>query len=497
MHTCVSLRPSILPELSEELPTFATNCMLVGHAQKADVVWTERDFLALCEHMMNGSEANFFMIPYRDKNGVAKFAKAWKPRAEKHARWAWDTITGRAKTPASIGFYPRNKNGNSRWAALDFDAHDGEDDRARTWAIAAFQLLYRHPQLFIVLATSGGGGWHLFIFTQEFHPVDEWTKLLKQVAAVIGADIQKGSCEIFPSETRGNIGYGIRAPGAWNPKHDCFGLVAFQNVKPLCEAKGGIKGYPFINRLTPCADGPEFTYGEKKPVYRGEGGKWKKQFAIIAPRTRRDKLKALVDHIFRQVNRATARVNAELIYHEANPTPSTLLGQHMTDFDELWQWHEETWVSELSASEREKFDLLITDNERSAFRVARGFAKAAREVGEDDFKFHCESMAARLGITLPGVAKIRDKLSLLRAIKKTADYVPCKLAARFQWTADKPQEPSGTSENFVAFVPPTTGAAINEVNKHAYEHRNHTNHNARNDDKTGGTGERKADHRLD
>ena len=103
--------------------------------------------------------------------------------------------------------------------------------------------------------------------------------------------------------------------------------------------------------------------------------------------------------------------------------PATPLDGHMSDFDELWRWHEEMWVSELSAHEREKFDLLTTDNERSALRITCGFAKAAREAGEEDFKFHCESMASRLGITLPGVAKIRDKLSLLRAIKKTADCV--------------------------------------------------------------------------
>src|SRR6266545_1861944 len=103
MRTCLSLPPSNLPELSEELPTLATNCVLVGHAQKADVFWTGNEFLALCDHMMNCNEANFFMIPYRDKNGKAQFVKARKPRAAKHARWAWDTITRSAETSASIG----------------------------------------------------------------------------------------------------------------------------------------------------------------------------------------------------------------------------------------------------------------------------------------------------------------------------------------------------------------------------------------------------------
>jgi hypothetical protein len=75
------------------LPTLATNCALVGHAQKADVVWTRNDFLALCEHMMNGNERNFFLIPYRKEDGTAHFAKAKTARADRRASWAWDTKT--------------------------------------------------------------------------------------------------------------------------------------------------------------------------------------------------------------------------------------------------------------------------------------------------------------------------------------------------------------------------------------------------------------------
>jgi hypothetical protein len=61
---------------SAALPTLATNCVIVGHAQKADVVWTRDDFMALCEHMMNGNESNFFLIPYRKEDGTARFAKS-------------------------------------------------------------------------------------------------------------------------------------------------------------------------------------------------------------------------------------------------------------------------------------------------------------------------------------------------------------------------------------------------------------------------------------
>jgi hypothetical protein len=38
---------------------------------------------------------------------------------------------------------------------MDFDAHRDNAERARELTLAAFQILYRHPQLFVVLATSG------------------------------------------------------------------------------------------------------------------------------------------------------------------------------------------------------------------------------------------------------------------------------------------------------------------------------------------------------
>ena len=50
------------------LPTLLTDCVLVGHARKADVVFTPRQWFAIGLHMLNENPANFFLMPYRDKN---------------------------------------------------------------------------------------------------------------------------------------------------------------------------------------------------------------------------------------------------------------------------------------------------------------------------------------------------------------------------------------------------------------------------------------------
>ena len=95
--------------------------------------------------MLNGNPDNFFLIPYRDKNGQPKYAKAHKASARHRIQWAWDTVRGSASSKASIGFYPRDSYGKSRWAAMDFDAHDGDKQRPRDLAIKAFTALFQHP----------------------------------------------------------------------------------------------------------------------------------------------------------------------------------------------------------------------------------------------------------------------------------------------------------------------------------------------------------------
>ena len=118
--------------------------------------------------------------------------------------------------------------GESRWAAIDFDAHDGGAVRAKAFALAAFQILRKCPQFSLILATSGSEGWHLFVFSADFHPVEDWVRLSKASRRQIGAEIKTGICEIFPNEPRGGSRpHAIRAPGTWNPKTNQLGAIFF------------------------------------------------------------------------------------------------------------------------------------------------------------------------------------------------------------------------------------------------------------------------------
>jgi hypothetical protein len=54
----------------------ATNCVLIGHCDRAVVVWTGTEFRTLCEHILNGNSQTDFMLVYRDQENRPKFAKA-------------------------------------------------------------------------------------------------------------------------------------------------------------------------------------------------------------------------------------------------------------------------------------------------------------------------------------------------------------------------------------------------------------------------------------
>ena len=122
---------------------------------------------------------------------------------------------------------------------MDFDAHDGNYARARELALKAFQILFRQPQLFVALTTSAGdpenSGFHLFVFSCDFHLREIGRAYLSKWRLEIGAPIEDGVCEIFPNESRG-LPKPLRAPGTWNPKTGDCGLILHETLTQCATA---------------------------------------------------------------------------------------------------------------------------------------------------------------------------------------------------------------------------------------------------------------------
>lgn len=237
----------------------------------------------------------------------------------------------------AIGFYPWNSRGLSRWAAIDFDAHDGGAPRAKNFAIAAFQILRSRPEFYVILTTSGSEGWHLFVFSAEFHSVENWVRLLKRVVDEIGGELRSGVCEIFPNETRNcSRPHAIRAPGTWNPKTNQLGAIFFASTAPLLQKKEEKEVSPFYYHSTHWVNDGQVNDSEAWSLYRGGHQDWLHQFAIMQSGTRHAQLHALVCCIFRQVGHQVARRLACAQFEAARIQPKATLAEHLEEFEELW-----------------------------------------------------------------------------------------------------------------------------------------------------------------
>jgi len=413
-----------------------------------DEVALRRNLLAHAQRQ----RSTFFLERVAGFTRQRAFAKNKSARADARAEWAWNSITGRAKQPVGIGFYPTNMQGETRWGAFDFDAHGNDTEEAEKTqqrALAAFHLLSRHTQLRLLLGTSGSHGWHLFCYSDRFLPVSEWIGLLEDVARKIGVPVQDGVCEIFPSSTRGRIGGGgIRAPGSFNPKTGQCGRIYFDQVGPALiepvKEKQSSEEKSYLFSVSVSYEGRKTSGHREKTISSQIKDKsepiseLESRFHIDAARTRRARLKRLVGESFRCYGRDLLRQAAERQHKLAAVAPVASLSEHMAEFDGFFDFFHDLWIEELSQPEREKFARLTIQTERDFFRIVHGWNKLKGE--DSDFKLSTGNIALRLGIGVSYATKIRKKFwKELGIIDETVPFVANVTPARFKWIiANKP-----------------------------------------------------------
>jgi hypothetical protein len=414
--------------------------VLTLQPRRADAVWTRAEWTALCVHLHNANENLRYVMGFRDEYDRTRYVRSKRMPFARAISWAWTSISGSPRSRLAYVPFSTNDREQSRWGGLDFDAHqEGQADRARELAFAAFRLLLNVPDLCLILETSGSGGWHLWAISTEFHSNQDWIRFLKSVAGAIGAPISAGICEIFPPDSLpSKFGKGMRAPGCYNPRTESCSQIIWENTRSCLESvlSGNSKTRPLI-----CSglqdELPDIERSSLSlPPYRG--AELLQKLGITAGGTRNGKLASLVGEVFHQVGHAVARRLAEDQFRTATVRPKATQPEHMASFEQLWTGLASNWAAALSPAEREVFTRLETENERDAFRIVRSFERKAKQDGAADFPIVRDSLAARLGISGPGAAKIRDKLAKLGAIRKTANYVPNKFAARFKWLTRGP-----------------------------------------------------------
>ena len=177
---------------------------LLGKPRTLLELLTENAAAVLFNHMRNGNGCLEFGMSFRRDDGTTVYAKSATKRADQIISWSIATMCGRSKTGREMSFVPyaTNQHRCSRWAAMDFDAHNGEVRRAYTFARDAYRYFQctKPTAVVIFLEHTGTGGWHLWLLSRDFHPCSWWTGLLRGAAGAIGAPIQSGICELFPNE---------------------------------------------------------------------------------------------------------------------------------------------------------------------------------------------------------------------------------------------------------------------------------------------------------
>ena len=418
---------------------------LSWHPKRADAVWTRRQWTALCEHLHNGNGPKRYVMGFwgqdeKTKTWGKRYVRSKNLPVARAISWSWQSITMPEKArKLSVVPYSTNDRQQSRWGGMDFDAHqEGQADRARELAFAAFRLLLNMADLFIVIETSGSGGWHVWAISIDFHDTQEWVQLLKSVANTIGVPIVDGVCEIFPPDTlsRG-FGKGMRAPGCWNPGTDKCNEIVWENTRSFLETvlSGNSKPRPLncngLQHELPDIERSFLSPPSSSAPYRVSEYLYK--LGITLSSTRNSKLASLVGEVFHQTGHAVARRVAEIQFQTKTVSTNATEADHLESFEKLWAGLSKQWLANLSEAEREIFTRLETENERDAFRIVRSFARKAKLDGVPDFPIVRDSLASRLGVTGPGAAKMRDKLCTLGATGKTAEYVANKTAARYKW----------------------------------------------------------------
>jgi hypothetical protein len=467
-EACMEFLPDLMGAggivtVDDELPA----PVLLAQGRRADLVWTRSEYMRLLRHLHNGNPETHFYHGWwttRDHETKEEIPRTWKAIWSKRAMMnrkaeeAWDTICGRRDgQEVTIGFPAMNKDTKeSFWGGMDWDGRTPEAAaQAREWAFRAFALCRKYEDFFLILETSGSGGWHLYILMQRARPVDEWARMLRQIAELIGAKVEKGICEIFPPDNAAKNKFGtiLRAPGTFNGKTGRLSEIVYEDTKPLLE-----KLPPVAERGNWRHEALNAPHYKEEPLcsgflLRNTEDKLTAQEALlvaknlnlnlggyeIAAKRRYAPLQRLVGDTFPKMGRTLAKALAEHFFIKSGGTHDCRdWGDHYAEFLRCWEWmNERQFLPSLTDKERAIHKSATEESQREAFKIVRNFAwaDARKNDGKGAFPVSVANLGMRLILGRKATGKIRKWLVESGAIEEVAPAVPTVRPASFRWVA--------------------------------------------------------------
>jgi hypothetical protein len=411
-------------------------------------VWTKADLAAVWQHLHNGNAVFDFVMGFRDSvTNKPNYKRSRTKRVHRAISWSLSSLPGGKAPKCLLAFVPYSTNANrqSNWGAFDFDAHDGNIERARRLASAAWHAL-KDYNFATILESTGSGGWHVWAISHDLRPAKFWIRLFKGIAHDIDAEIKSSICEIFPPDSLSDgFGKGLRAPGSWNPATNTFSEIWWHNCDDLIKL---LPAFDFKGRvfcIGKAADSSLSTFPKRKDTslfssffedsWKHVGGKTCHE--INRPATRHEKLSHLVGCGFYQVVQSLALRLACAQFAQKSVETKADENEHLKDFASLWSGMQAQWDNGLLQSERKYYGELASEAEQAAFRIIRNFARKADNDGAIDFPIVRDNLADRIDITGQGAGSLIRKFIKLGIIAITADYRPNVSARRYRWLAGR------------------------------------------------------------
>jgi len=408
--------------------------MIKAEGKTASEAFTEGQFVQLGLHL-NNRNGKTFAIAYRDA-GKAKYTKSKSKTEETALKRAYDSTKEQAWKPMSFAPYSTNSNGESRWGAVDFDAHGGgwDEDRARRWAFRCWELLMHEAPC--VICEHSGRGWHVWLVWREFKAANWINRLLRSKAIEAGCEIESGKCEIFPEAAPSGLGKPMRMPGTFNPSTGRCSTILGENLQ-----ESEVLTSLYV-ALTPFSR-TNATNTEKDilcsvSLYRQWADEWQDQSAIRVPRCRHDRLVKLVYAIFNQVGLEQAELMAGLQFDQKQVTTNADRAEHMTDFKSIWAGLENKFAESLSDRERAFYESVKRQAQQDKFRIIRGWARGSAEKGHSAFPLSIRSLADRTGQAITSASRFRDLLVEVGIIRQIESFQAGVKCGRYGWQAGGP-----------------------------------------------------------
>ncbi|MBA3353076.1 MAG: hypothetical protein H0U23_11770 [Blastocatellia bacterium] len=382
----------------------------------------------LFSHLHNDNPPYRYVCGFRDRSSEPIYKNADKRRkltASASIKWSIETMMGKSGRDKHHAYVPlpSNPSGHSRWGGLDFDAHEpGELTRASELAFKAFLHVVNEP--YFTLLETNVTGWHLWLVSCDFHPVPWWLELLQSIVTAIGATPELGVVELYPSKLPDNYGFGLRAPGTWNPRTDSVNQIVYDGLRPFVDAIAGAE-----------RERSYLSSRETARVPNAKIGDVLKKFAITVPATRHKQLLGLVGRLHVMFCHEAARRIAKWQFENKTVDTEADLAQHLAEFEDMWRRKLIAWRETLSLREAQQFERLTTEPERDAFRIIRDFHRSATHSGGAEFFISRDSLADRIGISGQGAGKLCHRFCKLGIILPTLDYVPNRRCTYYKWTA--------------------------------------------------------------